>query len=288
MLTYFSVLVLFLSKGIPMVSRNSFLPVKQLVIAIGLCAALTGPPAWAQAQEDASQAMAGDMGGAVTADAQAVLDRMNATLKKAKSYSVTASITRDELLPYGYKLQNTESAKMWVETPNRLRLEVDGDIKQRTYVYDGTTLNTYVPDLNVYAAAPAPGTIGELVAALLATGVEMPLIDLLYQGTVGNLTDAVKVGLVVGDSEVNGIQTDHLAFRQADVDWQLWVEKGANALPRKLVITTRYETGDPQYQAILDWDLTPKTTANTFAFTPPAGAQQIPMATKLVTEEGAE
>jgi hypothetical protein len=42
---------------------------------------------------------------------------------------------------------------------------------------------------------------------------------------------------------------DHLAFRQLDTDWQLWVEKGSRPLPRKIVITTRYEVGDPQFSA---------------------------------------
>lgn len=282
--------MLFLSKGIRVVSINPFLQVKQVAIAVALCAALMSVPAQAQAQAqaDASQVAADDFSGAVTADAQAVLDRMNATFKRMQDYSVTASITRDEVLPYGYKLQNTERATMWVEAPKRLRMEVHGDLKQRTYIYDGTTLTTYVPDQNVYAIAAAPDTIAGLVTALLATGVEMPLIDLLYEGTVGDLTGDVKVGLVVGDSEIDGVQTDHLAFRQADVDWQLWVEKGANALPRKLVITTRYETGDPQYQAVLHWDLKPKLDAKTFTFVPPAGAEKIPMATTLVAEEGAK
>ena len=156
----------------------------------------------------------------ITPDAQAVLDRMQATFNGMKRYAVTADITRDEVLPFGYKLQNNESARMWVEAPNRLRLEVEGDIKNRTYVYDGAQLTMFAPDLNVYAETAAPDTLGELVRILLDAGVEMPLIDMLYQGNAGNLTDDVRVGLVVGESQVDGVATDHLAFRQAEVDWQ--------------------------------------------------------------------
>lgn len=271
-----------------MASSISFLQRKKIVATVGLCMVLAVPQAWAQSDppaEESPAAAVGDIGGIVTPDAQAVLDRMTATFQRMRSYSVTAAITRDEVLPYGYKLQNTESARMWVDAPKGLRLEVEGDIKNRTYIYDGSKLTMYVPDLNVYSVSPAPGTIGELVSVLLDAGVEMPLIDLLYQGAVGDLTESVKIGLVVGDSEVDGILTDHLAFRQADVDWQLWVEKGSNALPRKLLITTRYEVGDPQYQAVLRWNLNPKTPAKSFAFVAPAGAVEIPMQTKLVAEE---
>jgi len=249
-------------------------------------------PAWAQdvtttgARVDAAVAL--QPSGEVTPEARAVLDRMTATLGSIKRASVSAEITRDELLAFGYKLQNSESARMWIEKPNRLRLEVTGDIKHRTYVYDGSKLTMLVPDLNVYAETAAPDTLAELVRTLLAAGVEMPLIDMLYHGNAGSLTEDVRVGLVVGDSTVDGVATDHLAFRQPLVDWQLWVEKGAQALPRKLVITTRYQVGEPQYQAILRWDLKPKIGATTFTFVPPADATKIPYKTDLVASGGAQ
>lgn len=250
-----------------------------------LAAAGFAPAAWAQdaagTGSGADATVAPQAGGVVTPEAKAVLDRMTASLKSLKRFSVSADITRDELLPFGYKLQNNESARMWVERPNRLRMELDGDIKHRTYVYDGSQLTMYVPDLNVYAVSAAPDTLGELVRMLLDAGVEMPLIDMLYHGTAGNLTDDVRAGLVVGDSKVEGVATDHLAFRQPTVDWQLWVEKGQQALPRKLLITTRYAVGDPQYQAILRWDLKPSMSAKSFAFVPPAGSTKIPYRSPL-------
>jgi hypothetical protein len=245
-------------------------------------------PAWAQdapADTDAGT-VALDTGAAITPAAQAVLDRMAATLNSQKRYAITAHVTRDEVLPFGYKLQHNETARMWVESPNRLRLEVAGDIKNRTFVYDGAQLAIYAPDHNVYSTTAAPNTLRELVNVLLDAEVEMPLIDMLYQGNAGNLTEDVRVGIVVGDSQVDGVATDHLAFRQPDVDWQLWVEKGAQALPRKLLITTRYEVGDPQYQAILKWDTKPAIDANSFVFVAPAGATRIESRTKLVADGG--
>jgi hypothetical protein len=224
--------------------------------------------------------------GVITPDAKAVLERMQAAFKKNTRYQLSADITRDQLLDYGYKLQYNESARMWVDAPKHLRLEVNGDIKNRIYVYDGSQLTMAVPDLNVYATAPAPGSLGELVHSLLDAGVEMPLIDMLYEGNAGSLTDNVRVGVLAGESQVDGVATDHLAFRQADVDWQLWVQKGEPALPRKLLITTRYAVADPQYQAVLHWNLTPTMDANTFTYVPPAGATKIPYTSKLSADGG--
>jgi hypothetical protein len=243
-----------------------------------------------QAPEPATPPATADFAGphVVTPAAQAVLDRMTAALKSHKRYAITAQITRDELLLYGYKLQHNETAKMWVESPDHLRVELDGDIKTRTYIYDGSQLVVYAPDANVYATSPAPGTLGELAGALLQAGVEMPLIDMLFHGYVGNLADDARIGLVVGESDVEGVPTTHLAFRQANVDWQLWVDKGARALPRKLLITTRYEVGDPQYQAVLTWDLNPRANPKAFTFEPPAGATKIPTMTQLVASGGGQ
>ena len=264
----------------------------RVVAAVSVLAAASVSPAWGQEPSSTGARVEAEVArqpeGGVTAEAQAVLDRMTATLNSLKRVSVSADITRDELLTFGYKLQNNESARMWVEKPNRLRLELKGDIKHRTYVYDGSKLTMVVPDLNIYAETAAPDTLAELVRTLLAAGVEMPLIDMLYHGTAGSLTEDVRAGLVVGDSTVDGVLTDHLAFRQPLVDWQLWVEKGAQALPRKLLITTRYQVGDPQYQAILRWDLKPNIGATTFTFVPPADATKIPYKTELAASGGAQ
>jgi len=271
---------------------NPSVPIRRWLRVAAGCIALAAAgiaPASAQdanANAAAERAALLDTSTVITPEAQAVLDRMTVSLKSLQRYSVTANITRDEVLSFGYKLQNTETARMWVDSPKRLRLEVEGDIKNRTYVYDGTQLTMFVPDLNVYAETAAPGTLGELVGMLLDAGVEMPLIDFLYHGNAGSLTEDVRVGLVVGESEVDGVATDHLAFRQPNVDWQMWVEKGKQALPRKMLITTRYHVGDPQYQATLRWDLKPNIDAKSFVFVPPSGATKIPYNNPLVADGG--
>ena len=59
------------------------------------------------------------------------------------------------------------------------------------------------------------------------------------------------------------------------------MDKGAQALPRKILITTRYAVGDPKYQAILHWDLKPRIDAKSFVFVPPSDATKIPYRTEL-------
>jgi hypothetical protein len=212
----------------------------------------------------------------ISPEAQAVLDRMTAFLKAQKTFSIDSQSTRDEVVAFGYKLQNNEHATLTAQLTNKLRVEVSGDDRNRLFIYDGSALTMYSPDDEAYTKVKAPDTVGKLVDRLLGAGIEMPMIDMLYQIHQGSLTEAVRGGVLVGESNIDGSDCDHLAFRQGNVDWQLWVEQGDKPLPRKLLVTTRYEVGDPQYQVTMRWNLKPKIDASTFVFTPPKGAHEIP------------
>lgn len=212
---------------------------------------------------------------AVTPRAQAVLDRMTTYLRSLQAFSISADSSRDEVLAEGYKLQHNEHSELTVQRPNKLRAELQGDLRTRTIVYDGEKLSMYSPDDAAYVRVATVSNLADLIGSLLDAGVEMPMIDVLYQGAVGNLTQNVSGGAVVGESVIDGVACDHLAFRQSNVDWQLWVQKGEQALPRKIVITTRFEVGDPQYQVTMHWNLKPKVSDATFKFTAPANASEV-------------
>ena len=207
--------------------------------------------------------------------AQAVLDRMTNYLRSLQAFSISADSSRDEVLAEGYKLQHNEHSELTVQRPNKLRAELQGDLRTRTIVYDGEKLSMYSPDDAAYVRVATVSNLADLIGSLLDAGVEMPMIDVLYQGAVGNLTQNVSGGAVVGESVIDGVACDHLAFRQSNVDWQLWVQKGEQALPRKIVITTRFEVGDPQYQVTMHWNLKPKVSDATFKFTAPANASEV-------------
>jgi len=75
---------------------------------------------------------------------------------------------------------------------------------------------------------------------------------------------------------VGGVQCDHLAFRGPVVDWQMWIQDGAQPLLRKYVITTKDLAGWPQFTLVVrDWNLAPSFGDSRFSFVPSAGARQI-------------
>ena len=123
----------------------------------------------------------------------------------------------------------------------------------------------------------APDTLeGMLDFARTKLDIVAPAGDLLYQNAYDILMDGVTDGFVVGKAVIEGVRCDHLAFRAPHVDLQVWIQEGAQPLPRKFVITTRDMANAPQFAVTMTkWNLKPTFGAKTFAFTPPAGAKKV-------------
>ncbi len=217
---------------------------------------------------------------AIDPQATAALERMSAYLRTLENFQVQADTTTDEVaVDNGQKLQFTGESVYRVRRPNAFFVETRSDRRHRQFYYDGANFTVYSPRMKLYAQAPAPATIAETVALLEDRyDIELPLTDLFYWGTrqadLSNMTAASHVGF----ARINGADTDQYAFRQGAVDWQIWIERGDRPLPRRLVITSREEDGQPQFSSDLTWTLNPRFNASTFAFSPPAGSHQIQFA----------
>ena len=136
--------------------------------------------------------------------------------------------------------------------PTGLRAEVANDRHERLYLYDGKSFTLFAKRLNYYATVPAPPTIGQLATKLDEDyGIGVPLSDLFRWGTPGWSTDAITGATDLGPSTVLGATCQHYAFRQDDIDWQIWIQKGDYPLPRKLVITTKTDEARPQHPGSL-------------------------------------
>lgn len=221
---------------------------------------------------------------AVDPAAVAAVNRMSDYLRALPMYSVRAETTTDEVLLAGPKVQFAGVIEGAFKAPDRLWMRIVRDqAEEQQFFYDGTTLSLWVEAKKVWASVPAPGTVGETIALVESKyDVTFPLGDLLALAVRSELLKDVKAGIVVGTGRVAGVECDHLAFHQDGIDWQLWIERGARPLPRKMVITTLGEPSQPQHTEVLTWDLAPKIDAATFTFTPPEGAQRIVIAERPV------
>ena len=156
-------------------------------------------------------------------------------------------------------------------------LELDGAVADVEMVFDGKTLSVLGKNLNKFVQVDAAGSVDELVARLRdQLGMAIPGADIMLSRSYDELTTDVINATHVGRGVIDGVECDHLAFRNHDVDWQLWVELGSRPIPRKYVITSKDVTGAPQYTLrIKEWKTDVPVAADAFSFKAPPGSQKV-------------
>lgn len=209
------------------------------------------------------------------ASIQALKD-MGAFLQKLKRFQVSTELTGERVLADGQKLQHTATADMDVERPNKIRARMRSARSERVLIYDGKTVTLYTPAQKYYSTVEFAGTLGELINRMEEKyGVEFPLEDLFIWGTPAAPLDKIQSAMNAGQDFVGDDRCDHYAFRQAKVDWQIWITTGSKPLPRKVVITNRTDEARPQSVSMIEWNLKPTFKDTVFKFTPPKGATKI-------------
>jgi hypothetical protein len=213
----------------------------------------------------------------ISPDAQRLLKASTDFLASQKQFSADTRNTLEIVLKSGQKIEFNHQARVSAQRPNKLRAERTGDLVDQVFVYDGKSLTLHNPKDKFYAQVAAPDTLeGMLEFARTKLDIVAPAGDLLNKNAYDILMDGVTDGFVVGKAVIEGALCDHLAFRAPHVDLQIWIQQGAQPLPRKFVITTRDVVNAPQFAVtVTKWNLKPAFGAKTFAFTPPAGATKV-------------
>lgn len=253
-----------------------------LVIALAACStpsktsnAPPSAPAAAAAPAPASPAKAPADTNAVDPAAVQALNDMGKYLQSLKQFEVFIDLSGERVLMDGQKLQHAATADLDVRRPDRLRAQMRSARSQRDLIYDGKKVTLYTPKQKYYSQADFSDNLGVLVQRLRERfGVEIPSADLFLWGTPAAPLDDLESAMIAGQDIVNGELCDHYAFRQGQLDWQIWIATGSRPLPRKLVITNRSDDARPQSVTLYKWNLNPRFGDSVFAFTPPRDARQ--------------
>ena len=67
----------------------------------------------------------------------------------------------------------------------------------------------------------------------------------------------------------------HLAFRQKEIDWQIWIEDSPTPLPRKFLITDKQAKGLQFTAWLSQWNTAPQLEDGLFVFVVPAKAEKV-------------
>jgi hypothetical protein len=202
-----------------------------------------------------------------------------------KNLSVTFDSDIEVITSELQKVQFTSSGQVQLSRPDKLRATRTGGYTDVELVFDGKTLTVNGKDRNVFAQFEAPGSVDQLIGMLRDKySVAAPGGDLLLSRSSDEMMADVIDAKDVGRGVVDGVECEHLAFRNVDTDWQIWIELGARPIPHKYVITSKAVTGMPQYTLrIKEWKT--DVPADAFAFKAPEGAKKVALEALADTDE---
>jgi hypothetical protein len=223
---------------------------------------------------------------AIDSTAMVALEKMGEYLRTLKAFRVTVVTTNDTVLEDGQKIQYAGTADLLANAPSGLRIHTDNNRRERLYLYNGKKFTLWGQRLDYYATVDAPDTISKLADMLENKyGMDLPQIDLFRWGTPAVDKTAIIGAMDVGPAAINGTTCQHYVFRQDDIDWQIWIQKGDYPLPRKMVITSKTDDARPQHSAEYQWDLAPSFNDAAFTFNPPKGALRVVLENTLSTDD---
>ena len=214
---------------------------------------------------------------AVPAEVAAHMTAMGQALKSAPALRFRARGLMDEALASGQLVQIQRTSEITLQRPDALHVSIDGDDVNWEMWVQGKTLTLLDRAVKEWTSLAVPPSIDEVLDAAVAKhGLTIPVSDLLYSDAKEILLEHVTTARYIGESRVGKHTCHHLAFRQAVIDWQIWIDAGKVPVPRKFVISYKQEPGRPQYVALYDqWDLDPKLDPATFVFKPPADGRKL-------------
>ena len=253
--------------------------------AVGMILSFTASPSvFAQGTQAPKSAMADPIAneGVVEDEAVSALKEMSTFLTSASTLQVQGVGSLDVVTNYGQRIQLDGSTNYKIRKPNGFVIDYVSDVKSRRFIYDGKNFTVYSPKLGYYSTVAAPATNREVLQTIYDKfGISLPLAD-MFKWADGSSDDRIKAlrsAYNVGPATIDGVETDHYAFREDNVDWEIWIQQGDQPFPRKLVIVDRNDPAKPTFSTRLLWTLNPTFTDADFAFVPDANAKKIQLAT---------
>lgn len=211
---------------------------------------------------------------------QAITD-MSKYLSALNSFKAQGVGSIDVVTADGQRVQMDGSTSYAVRKPAGFAITYRSDKKNRNFYYDGKQFTVYSPNLGYYATVPAPGTMPEVLDMIYDKyGIRLPLEDLFRWDDAENAKrkENFRAAFNLGTVTLDGVKTTHYAFREPDVDWEIWIDQGARPLPRKLSIVDRTDPARPAFTTRLTWSPNTPVSESDVTFKPGPDAMKIDLA----------
>ena len=220
-------------------------------------------------------------------DATGLLKAMSDYLTAQDALSFSYDATLEVVTEDAQKLALASSGTVTLDRPGKIHATRSGGFADVEMAFDGTTLTVFGKNLNLFTQIEVPGTVDHLVDELrVKYNRPLPAADLL----VSNPFDVLMMDVVdvkdLGSGVIGGVECNFLAFRMAEVDWQIWIAQGEHPYPCRYSITSKLVNGGPQYTVqFSNWKTGAKVAAADFSFKNPTKAKKVALGDLEGTDE---
>jgi len=217
-----------------------------------------------------------------------VLRRMSAFLSSSQTLAFTVKGYSEEPATTGQLVAFFRTSRVQLQRPDKVRIDVRGDVTNVSLWYDGKTVTLFDPLRKAFGSTASPPTVDQTIDFLRDKyDAVFTISPFLASDPFAVMSRGLVTAFVVGKAHVDGVECDQLAFTERDVDWQLWVQRGQRPLPRRVAVT--YKTVPGALREILDlseWQLGGSFPPKDFVFTPPPGSSRAEMMPQPSQEKG--
>ena len=207
--------------------------------------------------------------------ASAILMEAYRYLGSLESFSFDAITTNDDIYRDLMRQEFTHKVHVDLQRPDKLKLHISGDVKNRsTYIFhDQFTVLDH--DLNFYGELHAEKTIDKTLDHLFEKyEMRHPLANLLYTD-LDKRVPPKENGYYLGMTQVDGKMCHHIGFTNAHRELQVWIERGQSPLIKKFSIIDKSEKLDLRSTTLLRWNINPQLQDKDFLFEAPEDASKI-------------
>lgn len=211
-------------------------------------------------------------------EASDILTRMTDFISAAPAFYLVVDGGNEVLQQDGHLLEFGAHLTLIIQRPSQANLRIDSrDGTSATLILDGDAISVFsvIENIFYYDTTHQPGDINETLDFLAKElGVPRQLRFFLSKDFTASLS-RIKSGYYVGESTIAGVLCDHLALRSEKTDIQLWIAKGNEPVPRRLLIMHREVEGRPRvWLQSSEWDFSPDLSDHIFVLSPPQDAER--------------
>lgn len=207
-------------------------------------------------------------------------------LGSLKNYAFKATIVNEDDYAGKMLMYIKHDYKVAVQRPNKVRMQVRGYVENRDTVMNNGKVSVYNLVSNTYAEISVEKDIDDALDTLMVDyNLSIPLTQLLYSDSALDIDeDLQSEGYYFGTVNVDNIPCYYIGFSEKEWDVQLWIEKGARPVIKRLAFLDKTMKGQPRSMIKVSWNMDEMTDQSLFTFTAPKGVKKIEIK-KIATDK---